>query len=479
MATETRRSLARALAVLAVLAALLAVRPLPATADEDNIPDQIIVVNTQVTVDVPYDYGNVALGAGIVRLVTLRRNRQILIAGRQPGTTNLTIFDTEGNLRDEVNITVIPANLRTVMAKVQQLLADIEGLSFKIVGDKVYIQGEVSVDEELQRVQALADREPLVENMARLSPIAQRLLAGLIETEIDVPGVRARLINDQIILEGVVHSEAASKRAEAIARAYYDKVTNVLEVREVDRVPGRTQTVVIIAHYVEMAKSLTHSWGISWTPLAVSGGAELFFSSDYVGGWQPVTGGATATITSLLPRLDYARTSGYARVLDNPTISVKSGETASIFSGMEYPYLVASGFVTYVEWKEIGIKVDVTPYAQGNDVDMDIDVTVTALGEVAPNGYQAVEKSELHTSEYCRAGESVVIGGLQRINDKVDYNRVPESVPEGSLVTLYKNKDYKKGKSQFLVFLTPQIHESSSSANREIKDQFNLQEVRQ
>ena len=44
---------------------------------------------------------------------------------------------------------------------------------------------------------------------------------------------------------------------------------------------------------------------------------------------------------------------------------------------------------------------------------------------------------------------------------------------------MYHNKQYKKSKSQFLVFLTPQVYESSSYANREIKDQFSLEEVRQ
>ena len=72
-----------------------------------------------------------------------------------------------------------------------------------------------------------------------------------------------------------------------------------------------------------------------------------------------------------------------------------------------------------------------------------------------------------------------MIGGLQRVNDSVDYNRVPTQGVEGAVYSLYRNKEFKKSKSQFLVFLTPQIHETSSSANQEIKDQFNLDEVRQ
>ena len=58
------------------------------------------------------------------------------------------------------------------------------------------------------------------------------------------------------------------------------------------------------------------------------------------------------------------------------------------------------------------------------------------------------------------------------------YNRIPSSDAQGAVFNLYANRDYKKSKAQFLVFLTPKIHESSSSANRAIKDAFNLQEVR-
>ncbi|MCB9741981.1 MAG: BON domain-containing protein [Alphaproteobacteria bacterium] len=472
-----RASLRGFLLALALL--LLAALPGALRADEDNVRDVVVVVRKQVAVEIPYRFGNVALGADIVKVVPLRDSQQLLLSGRVEGTTNLMIYDTRGVLRDELDVTVIPANLDRVMSSVQALLDDVEGLSFKIINDRVYIQGEVSLDEELSRVQELADREPLVESMVTLSPVAQRLIAGLIEQEIDEPGIHARLVNNRIILEGVAHSEAQMARAEAIARAYYPDVVNVLDLREVERIPGRARTLVVVVHFVELAKSLTHSWGIEWTPLALDD-AEAFFQRDYgADGWAAATGYATATVSAFLPRLDQARSSGYARVLENPTVSVKSGDTATIFAGAEYPFLVNQGLSNTIEFKDIGIKLDVTPYAHGNNVDMDIGVTVTSLGEIAPNGYQSINKSELSTSQFCRAGESIVIGGLQRIQDSVDYNRVPYDAPEGGVFTLYRNKSYKKAKSQFLIFLTPQIHESSSSANREIKDQFHLDEVRQ
>jgi pilus assembly protein CpaC len=316
--------------------------------------------------------------------------------------------------------------------------------------------------------------------MVTLSPIAQRLLASLIQKEIGTPGVEVRLVGKKIMLEGVVHSEMASKRAEAIARAYYPDVVNVLEVREVDRIPGRADTIVMIVHFVELTKSLVTSWGVEWTPLAVNGGAELFFQQDFFDSANNV-GYATATITSLLPRIERARRSGYARVLENPTISVKSGDTSHIFSGQKIPFVFIENGTQTVIFEEVGIKMDVTPYAQGNDVDLNIEIEVSSLGEVGANGYPAIDVSEITTSQFARAGESLVIGGLQRISDRLDYNRLPENATaqaEG-IFSLYNAKDYKKSKQQFLVFITPQIHESSSTANREIQEKFNLLEVRQ
>jgi pilus assembly protein CpaC len=92
-----------------------------------------------------------------------------------------------------------------------------------------------------------------------------------------------------------------------------------------------------------------------------------------------------------------------------------------------------------------------------------------------------IDTSRIVTSEYCRAGESIVIGGLQRLSDRIEYNRVPEGAAETGtpVFTLYKSKDYKKSKSQFLVFVTPQVYESSTQANRDLQDKFNLIEVRQ
>ena len=448
---------------------------------EESIADQVVVLNNQTAVDIPYSFGDVGVGnSEIVKVVPLRDEKQLLLAGREVGSTNVIIYDTKGVRRDEFEVNVIPANLAKVMKNVQVLLNDIEGLSFKIVNDRVYIQGEVSLDEELKRVEDLDDKENLVESMVTLSPVSQRLLAAMIEKEIATPGVRVRLVSRKIMLEGVVHSETASKRAEEIAKAYYPDVINVLEVRDVERVPGEAQTIVLIVHFVELTKSLEDSWGIEWTPLEGPGVTFELGAENDGNGFGEVTGTATASISTLLPKLEEARSTGFVRVLENPTVSVKSGETAHIFSGSKVPFVYNDNGTKTIDFIDVGIKMDVTPYAAGSNVDMQIKLEVSSLGEVAPSGYQSIDESDITTAQFCRAGESIAIGGLQRVSDRTNYNKLPDgvSLPD-SVFTLYRSKDYKKSKSQFLVFVTPQIHETSTTANKEIEDKFNLSEVRQ
>lgn len=445
-----------------------------------------VVMGTQKIISVPYDYGDIAVGNSSTANVTpIRSRREILVVGTRPGVNSLIIYDTRGNRRDEYEIQVLSENLEKSMRNIKSLLGDIEGLKFRILGDKIVIEGEAFLEDEIRRVNNVAERNPNVIANVTLSPVTQRILAGTIEKEIGRPDITARPLRNQIMLEGTVYSEIAKTRAEAIARAYYSNIINVLEVRQADRPPSKEKTVVLIAHYVNLSKSLLNSWGVEWAPLSTPSGSitdlQLNGNYDLETNTLKVDDGLeiTAQASLLLPRIQRAKTSGYARVLENPTVSVKSGETVNMFSGLQYPYPVYVQGGVSIEWKDIGIKMNATPYAQGDSVDIKLSIEVTDLGQLSnSNGDPAIDTSKIETRQYCKAGESIVIGGLSRLSDGVLYNRAPSDV-EGALIHLFKSKQYNKAKSQFLVFITPQIHETSSTANKEIQEKFNLKEVKQ
>ena len=444
-----------------------------------------LVVGTQKLISLPYNFGDISVGNSSTMSVTpIRARKEILLHGLRPGINSLIIFDTRGNRRDEYEIQVLSENLNRLMNNVKNLLADIEGLRFRIVGDKIIVEGEVFLEDEIRRVEAVAEKNPNVLALVTLSQVTQRIIANTIEKEIGRPDIKARPLKNQILLEGTVYSETAKIRAEAIARAYYSNILNVLEVKQSDRPPSREKTIVIIAHYVNLSKSLLNSWGFEWSPLSTATGSLVdgtmgatYYLDTQELELDPVTLSASASI--LLPRIRRAKTSGYARVLENPTVSVKSGEPVSMFSGLQYPYPIYYQGGVSIEWKDIGIRLNATPYAQGDSVDLSLKIEVTDLGQLSnSNGDPAINTSEIDTRQYCKAGESIVIGGLTRLSDSVIYNQEPDT-EDNALIQLYKSKDYNKAKTQFLVFLTPQIHETSTTANKEIQEKFNLKEVKQ
>ncbi len=457
-----------------------------------------LVVGQQKIIKTPYKIGDISVGNSRVIAVTpFRERREILLQGLRPGTGSLLIMDTRQNHRDNYEIQVLSEDLQRTVNNIEAMLSDVEGLRFRVVGNQVVIEGEVYLEEEIRRVEAIAAKNPNVTAMVSLSPVTQRILANTIEKEIGRPDIKARPLRNQILLEGIVYSETAKVRAEAIARAYYGNIVNVLEVRKSERPPSRDKTIVLIAHYVNLSKSLLNSWGIQWTPLFVGGtsssgssgssaagasavDAEIYAEYDITNNkltFSPVE--LTSTAAVLLPNIQKAKSSGYVRVIENPTVSVKSGEPVKMFAGMQYPYPVYSSMGMTLEWKDIGVTLEATPYAQGDSVDMQLKIEVTDLGQISnSNGDPAIDTNRIETRQFCKAGESIVIGGLSRLSDSVVYNRPPPAAP-GALVQLFKSKEYNKAKSQFLVFITPQIHETSSTANREIQEKFNLKEVKQ
>lgn len=474
-----------------LIAGLLA--PRAAQADDDIV----IVVGKSATVTVPFPLGQGAnSNPEVVQGVPDVANRKIIFFGRKPGRATYTIFDARNRARKiEYNIDVVGEDLFRLRDYLQRQIGDIEGVEVRVQGDSVIVEGDVALESELARINKLTvgpggGPRPNVQNLVRLSPLAVKALARTIEQNIGRPEVTARPLKDKILLEGVVYSEEQKARAEAIAKTLYENVVNVIEIQQVVRPPSRAKTVVLNLHFLELSKQLLDTWSINWATVALEGGGlSAFFQTDLVNG--EVVGDfnttISGTITAFLPKFERAKPANVIRVLANPIVSVKDGERASVFSGAEFPFVVGEtpDGIPIIEFKEVGISLSATPYVQGDSVDLKLSISASDIGDVslADSGVGnsvGIIKSSFDSAQFTRAGESVVIGGLFRVSDNDLYNK-PKNPPgtSDSIFTLFLSRAYQKRKSQFIVFVTPSVFDDSVSANREMKDVFNLQEVGQ
>ncbi len=481
---RARRAVREILAAAATAALVIVVAPAAARAAEEVV----IVVGKQVTVNIPFPIGSGAnSNPEVVQAVVDPQSRRIIFFGRRVGSASYVVFDARSRTnRKEYDIRVVGEDLARIRDNLQRQIGDIEGVEVKLQGDQVIVEGDVALESELQRIEKLTLNRPNIQNLVRLSPLAIKATARTIQQAIDRPEVTARPLKDKILLEGDVYSDEQKTRAEMIATTLFSNIVNVIEVKQVPRPPSRAKTIVLNTHFLELSKEMLDTWSINWGTVALSeSGLQAFFQMDlvngeFVGDFNTTISG---TISAFLPKLDRAKPEGVVRTLANPVITTKDGEAASIFTGATVPFIVgvAANGTPIVDFKDVGISLNATPFAQGDSVDLKMTVEASDVGNVdLASDQTGILKSTFSCSQFVRAGESVAIGGLFRVGDNVVYNKpVNARQFEDSIFRLFLSRSYQKRKGQFIVFITPTVHDESSSANREMKDVFNLQEVGQ
>lgn len=464
-------------------------------AHAQNQKEVTLVVNNPKVMQYAHSIGNVTVGdPEVVNFRADRNKKRITLIPKNPGSTSLFVYDQKGRQREVLDIIVYNTDPTKLLEEIRELLVDIEGIEIKRVGANVVIDGEVILPSDLSRVKEVAKTSRNIIDLTSLNRNTSDLLAKRIEREIGLDEVGVRSVKGKILLEGVVYSNQSSSKAEKIAKLYSNSVINALEIRELKDPPHRTDTIQVTAHFLEVSKNFSNNVNFRWTPVPAVG-VNGSYTFNPVSGSENFTGAVTGTANDILPKLNVFKTMGVARVLENPTVSVKSGDQAIIESGtrLGFPVAQANGAVS-LEFQNVGALLKIEPKTIGTDIDMNIEVKVSSLGSPDVNGGVAISENLIQTSQLVRSGQSVVIGGLVRHSFRQAFDRPPSAnaggntpqaasgefvdpFPLGSLFTLFKSNDLSKQRSQFMIFITPRIIKFSQDANRELKENFNLYEV--
>ena len=459
-------------------------------------------------------YGNPQIVSAT--LAKIGDRKQVVFKPLKAGETTVTIRDVNGDIGVIFVLRVTGSNLLRVKSELIDLLRDIEGVSIRVVGAKVVVEGEVLVPADYGRLFAVISDKTYVDfvlNLTTLSPMAMQFLASRIQTDISAfaPSVKTRVVNGMIFLEGTVNSLDESNRANRIANFYLPdiKPSSLLEkdvtaqrvaqralvqnfIMVLPPPPRKMEKLVrVTVHFVELAKDYNKVFGFKWQP--------GFTSDPYVSLGQGSTGAAAAgggtlsfggTISSLLPKLDSLQAAGYARVLKTGTVIVRSGQDAKITELTQFPFMSASGTNGQMsaQSKDVGLTVAVTPLILGTseDIQMDMNVEQTDLVGRAPTngGPPTTAKHTVATKIYVKSNESAAIAGIAASDIGTDFNKDDPSAGYfggGSggaqtipVFSLLHSKAYRKKKTNFVVFVTPQIIENASEGTEDLKKNFRV-----
>jgi pilus assembly protein CpaC len=423
------------------------------------------------SVQTDYLLGNVMVANPKVADLRRASDREVVIIGTGPGSTDVTLWDQQGAKRQEIRVMVGARDLKLYADQVRSLIGEIDGVAVRVVGSQLYVDGEVLREDDVARIEKVVAASPQVVNLVKLNPRAKEIMAQKIQQDIGTRGVSARVIRDNIVLEGIVYNKAAAERAEKIARAYSSQVVSTIEVRELvtPPPPPNTRTVQVKATFMEVSRSVIDSFGIQWAPgIAVDATGSGTFQTGAKTNWA---GSVVGTLSSLFPKFRAAAEKGQARIIEEPTVVTRSGEKGTFFSGGEvaFPVVQADGGITN-EWKQFGVSLNVEPtLVDDTSVDLKIEVEVSSLGKLSGSA-PSLTKSTVKTTQIVKGGDSVVLGGLISATDRKTFNKVPDGASSGSLWQLFRSKDFQEDKTELVVFVTPVITQSAAQAGLELKE---------
>ncbi|KYG60730.1 BON domain-containing protein [Bdellovibrio bacteriovorus] len=422
----------------------------------------------------------------------------IRFSPKAEGFATLTIHDKRnGKVVAEFRIDVKKSKLDKVVREMRALLGDIEGINIKIVNNKVVVDGQILLPKDLARIfNVVKQFGDQASSLVTLSPLAQKKIAEFIARDINNPEIEVRAVNDKIILQGWANSDEEAKRAEIIAKTYLpdividaaedggpikkrrplnDGVINLIQIKEAaPRPPAKMIQMVI--HYVELNKDYSKAFKFQFTP-ELGDNSQMTFQT---GGDSPggVISSITGTVSNLLPKLNWAKQHGHARVLESTSLIVEDGKKGEIKQVTDQPYPVIGKDGTQgTAFASVGIVTAITPSLLGEksgSVKMDMSFEVSSLLGNTPLGAPIVSKNQMSSTVTVRDRQSAAVGGLIRNSTSTGYNR--PAGQKNPIISLYASKDFIKQQSQFVVFVTPIVKTSASSGAEQIKKKFRLRD---
>jgi len=428
---------------------------------------------------------------------------QIVFRPAKEGTTTVTVRDPEGTIKVIFTVRVTAANVYRIAAEIRNLVRDVEGVEIRVVGMKVIVEGEVLVPGDYTRVlRVISDSAygSWVINLMVLSPLAMQVLARKIQEDINVfaENVKTRVVNGKIFLEGTVDSLDKAQRATRVAELYLpdpkpaDPLTTV--ERDAKKLEGKAGAMIqnfilvsppppkkaerlvrVTIHFVELSKDYSKAFGFVWRP-GFTSGSDQFTIGTGTGGVGGTGASFSATISSLFPKLKSAQDAGYARVLNTGTIIVRSGQQAKLNQTTEIPYLVQSGTQTAAA----SAKVSATPMILGSseDIQLDLDMFENELVSQGASGAPIVATHKVTTKLYVKSNESAAVAAINSSRVKTVFNKTPDTGQFAQnteeLFNLTRSKGYNRSKSQFVIFVTPQIVDNASDGTEDLRKNFRV-----
>lgn len=160
---------------------------------------------------------------------------------------------------------------------------------------------------------------------------------------------------------------------------------------------------------------------------------------------------------------------GLSQMLAQPTLVARSGEEASFLAGGEFPIPIpqgsALGTTIVIEYKEFGVRLNVTPHVLGKDTivlklapevsELDYNNGVQLQGYVVPG----IRRRSAETTVELTSGQSFVIAGLNYSTSSISKSKIPLLGDIPVLGAFFKRQENQKEQQELIIVATPRLVE--------------------
>jgi pilus assembly protein CpaC len=289
--------------------------------------------------------------------------------------------------------------------------------------------------------------------------------------------VQTRRIGSQIVIDGAVSSEADLQRVQQVVGLYPNQVLSLVQLSQPGApaaarrlAPVQKFLVRIDFYFVQYDKNSSYGVGIGW-PGSIGAGASLEVSHDLL---AQSTRSATASISQqALPRLDIASSHGWAKVLKQATVITNNDNEASFANGGEQNFPVNTGLTIGVERIGFGIDLKVRPHydPQSRELGLKLDADISDLtSAVAGTSLPGRATSKLSTSVSLKLGQSLILSGIHTESLTHSVSGLPGLSEIPVLGILFGSHSQSRLETEGAIFVVPSVVQSVPSAASELVD---------
>jgi pilus assembly protein CpaC len=389
---------------------------------------------------------------------------QLLINGKNVGTTSLIIFDEKGEVSN-YDLIVAP-DIAALRGQLRSVFPD-EKIEISTSGPSLVLRGEVSNETVYDRVLEVATTYLPPKPPAQVAPsTTQSLTFGA--------SPQAQIKSSGVGFAG--GGNLAFEEEGSITDPYrwadkkqIDGIIDLLVIREMRQI----ELDVVVA---EVATTKLRDIGFDILQSGRNFDSATFVGSQAFGLIQPGSAvGATAPLQFNLPATSgifryvngsYALTTLYrmlqnknvSQILAQPRLVTKNGRSAGFLAGGEFPVVAVTANTFGVLFKPFGVRLDFIPTLTWSDrIDLRIFPEVSQISSTVVNGVPGVEVRRTVSRVEMKEGESLIIGGLLDRRISKDLTKFPVLGDIPVLGTLFRSTKFANEESELVFVITPRV----------------------